>query len=141
MNTDGRFAAQTQLVKRIAQVATRLVPDEDGVHVEFLNGTLSGARLREDGVRDLMATHRVPKGTTKLGQKLKTKVLQPMVYDRLDARELKRPLLISIITDGAPEGPGECLTTFRDALVECKRRLVAAGLDPRRECSSLASHA
>ncbi|RSL83664.1 hypothetical protein CEP52_016661 [Fusarium oligoseptatum] len=66
-----------------------------------------------------------PDGNTPIGTNLKSKILEPLVYSKLP-NDLKRPLLISVITDGAPSH--EPRRTFIDAIAECGDKLEAAGL-------------
>jgi hypothetical protein len=134
MRLDNRFGAQKELVKRIAQVTTRIIPDDEGVDIAFINSRISGTKLREADVNDKIDALGVPRGTTQLGHMLRRRVLQPMVYDVLDRKErLERPILISVITDGAPGGGQERRDTFMKVLLECKDKLVAEGYVPAGE--------
>ncbi|KAL7629160.1 hypothetical protein AAE478_000679 [Parahypoxylon ruwenzoriense] len=105
-----RAKAQAALVERIARVATRLLPDDEGVELRFINANgsnLSG--LRDADVKARMEELQIKKGMyTEIGTGLKEKILQPLVYDLLQAspkRDLKRPLLVCMITDGQPQSP------------------------------------
>jgi len=63
-------------------------------------------------------------GWTRIGQKLKAKVLEPEVYQVIEKEpryRKERPLLISIITDGKPEPEDE--NTLKTVLQECKDQL------------------
>jgi len=63
-------------------------------------------------------------GWTRIGQKLKAKVLEPEVYQVIKDNphyRKERPLLISIITDGKPEPEDE--NTLKTVLQECKGHL------------------
>ncbi|KAI8962735.1 hypothetical protein F5Y11DRAFT_181182 [Daldinia sp. FL1419] len=122
-----RIEAQRQLVRRIAQVATYITPDEDGVELRFVNSSVSGSGLRGAKLETIM-TSMQPTGETHIGTNLIAKVLKPLVYDKLENRELKRPVLVSIITDGCPKL--EAPDTLRKAIRECKRRLIKAGYEP-----------
>lgn len=64
-------------------------------------------------------------GDTPIGTNLRSKILEPLVYNKLP-NDLKRPLLVSIITDGMPEP--EPRSTFVNTIVECGDKLEAAGL-------------
>lgn len=65
-----------------------------------------------------------PNGDTAIGINLRSKILQPLVYDKLATKTLKRPLLVSIITEGDPSG--EDKDELANAIVECGNRLVEA---------------
>lgn len=45
-----------------------------------------------------------PGGNTEIGTYLRSKILEPLVYSKLEPKSLERPLLISVITDGMPSG-------------------------------------
>ncbi|KAH8647461.1 hypothetical protein BGZ60DRAFT_509545 [Tricladium varicosporioides] len=130
---DGREESQRQLVKRITRIATYIVPDKDGVELCFINSPEKGNSLKENDVEQIFARVK-PRGATELGTNLVEKILKPMVYDKLDRNEqLKRPILICIITDGVPggfQGSPERPDTFKNALIECQKRLVDAGYEP-----------
>jgi len=66
-----------------------------------------------------------PGGNTEIGTYLRSRILEPLVYRKLDLKCLNRPLLISVITDGMPDGEVE--STFVDAIVECGNKLEGAG--------------
>ncbi|MCJ1344266.1 hypothetical protein MMC31_002469 [Peltigera leucophlebia] len=70
-----------------------------------------------------------PKGGTRIGANLREKILKPFIFDVLDRGDkLERPYLILTITDGSPEGEEE--DQFRNAIVECSRRLVQRNYKP-----------
>ncbi|KZT64587.1 hypothetical protein DAEQUDRAFT_732437 [Daedalea quercina L-15889] len=123
-----RWILQRDLVNRIASIVTRVVPDNYGVWLRFINSLASWDNLpyadvlrRVDSVR--------PAGGTPLGTTLRSRILQPLVYDVLQQtshRRLERPLLICVITDGCPTDG----TAFENAIVECRRFLTDAGCQP-----------
>jgi hypothetical protein len=120
-----RHAIQSQLVSRIAQIATRIVPDNVGVDLHFLNGG-GYENLRPEQVPYIVSM--IPlHGTTPIGTNLREDILVPQVYAPLaqpDSR-IDRPLLICIITDGCPNC--EHPSTLKNAVVECRRTIQAAG--------------
>lgn len=67
------------------------------------------------------------KSHTKIGTHLKSKILEPLVYSKLDPASggLSRPLLISVITDGMPTK--EPQSEFVNAILECGNKLEEAG--------------
>ncbi|KAF7790149.1 hypothetical protein EIP86_001101 [Pleurotus ostreatoroseus] len=131
MAVHNRFDSQRELVKRIARIATRIVPDTYGVELRFINATLpaTSCALSAAQVDQVVAAVR-PSSGSKLGTGLRNKILKPLVYDVLadPARRFERPLLVTVITDGQPDP--EPLSTFKDAIVECRRKLVNAGYEP-----------
>lgn len=70
-------------------------------------------------------------GDTPNGTNLKSKILEPLVYRNLP-NNLKRPLLVSIITDGMPSQQPR--STLPNAVIECGDKLEEACL-PRESKS------
>ncbi|KMQ49143.1 Ankyrin repeat-containing domain [Trichophyton rubrum] len=79
-------------------------------------------------LRQLMG-QQAPYGPTELGTNLRSRILEPLVYQPLRTNSLRRPVLVSIITDGCPQGPREKLETLKQAILECGRLLEAAGYE------------
>ncbi|KAJ6452278.1 hypothetical protein C8R45DRAFT_85992 [Mycena sanguinolenta] len=127
MKRDGRWDAQVQLVKKIAQITTRVLPEGDGVALRFINQDVNNSEtlsLSEIGsIMDNMSWK--PKGDTAIGTYLKSKILEPLVYNKLSSQTLGRPLLISVITDGMPSQEKD--EAFVEAIKECGDRLTQAG--------------
>lgn len=138
MDYHGRLDAQKQLVKRIARITTRLVPDGEGVELQFINYEREFTGIMDAGeVEDLVAGVETS-GATEIGTNLVKKILQRLVYDVIDqpGGRLKRPLIISVITDGMPGGSQdspETPNTFREAIIECGKRLKKVGYHPTGE--------
>lgn len=129
------------LATRMCSIATRLVPDGDGVHLRFIN-----KRERPRGAWDSLNKDQIdnalrfaPNGNTPIGTVLHEKVLQPYIFDVFARGEtLKRPILIMTITDGCPTA--EEPDTFRNAVVECGRALVERGYEPEGKRNAARSH-
>ncbi|KAE8163784.1 hypothetical protein BDV40DRAFT_299127 [Aspergillus tamarii] len=121
--SDGtRFDRLISVVQRVARVTTKLVPDDMGIDLRFINYTESHDNLREEeDIRHVM--ERIgPCGRTLLGTGLETKILKPMIYDVLEKGErLERPVLVTIITDGCPTDKKQ--NKFQTVIKECKSRL------------------
>ncbi|GAP84999.1 putative ankyrin repeat protein [Rosellinia necatrix] len=129
MSSERRWESQAQLVRRIAQITTRILPDGEGVALRFINKDINNSdNLTLDGIR-IALEQTSPGGGTAIGTNLKSKILEPLVYSRLNQGGIKRPFLISIITDGEPSEENE--SALADAILECGRKLEAAGL-PRK---------
>jgi hypothetical protein len=128
MEEENRWLKQTELAKRIADIATLTVPGtkgKKGVHFRFINKVTPNANfLDSNGVQSLLTSTK-PNGATPIGTQLKEKILNPLVYSVLDAgKQLERPYLIMIITDGCPSvEPNDAL---RNSILECGKRLKAA---------------
>jgi hypothetical protein len=131
MTNDERYKNQCELVKRIARIATKIVPDEfAGVELRFINDSSSSYIAHEDAVHQAMEKVK-PRSGTPIGTSLRNKILEPLVYNAISTTPVsfKRPLLVCVITDGCPYGEPE--DKFKKAIIECKQKLVAAQYEPR----------
>ncbi|KAI1654315.1 hypothetical protein F4813DRAFT_392821 [Daldinia decipiens] len=137
-NNDGenRMGDQRDLVRRVASICTRIVPDELGVHLRFINNEPDNSdNLSIDEIQNIMDQVR-PLGCTEIGTQLRNRILQPLLYSQYNdnVKNLKRPLLISIITDGIPYGGSKSLETrdtLRDEIKKCQEYLLENGLPSR----------
>ncbi|KAH2909678.1 hypothetical protein KXW25_003865 [Aspergillus fumigatus] len=125
MREEMRWQAQRELVKRITNIATQLVPEDKGVHLRFINRAEPGwDDLRSEAIEENMTFE--PSGNTQIGTKLRDKILQPFIYDVLNRGiPLERPYLIMMITDGCPTAEAE--NTLKDVVMECGRKLREKG--------------
>jgi hypothetical protein len=131
MGREERYATQKQLIKRITSLACKILPPASGgygIELHFIN---SESHFNVSAADVHGAVEKVkPKGQTKIGTHLHSKILEPLVYSHLQARErLKRPFLVCCITDGCPKP--ESQQTFKLKVSECKKRLVEAGYNPQ----------
>ena len=67
-------------------------------------------------------------GTTPLGTNLDRKVLQPLVINPARSSQLRKPVLVIVITDGEPTG--EPRDAVRSVIVNSKRFLEQGPLGP-----------
>jgi hypothetical protein len=120
-----------ELSKRITSITTRVVPDDEGIEVRFINAATTPGMSKPslEAISGIMEGVRFD-GWTQIGTNLKKKVFDEIVYHQLDSDTFKRPVLVSVITDGEPTGAGENNNTFKDVILECGRRLKAKGYDP-----------
>ncbi|KFA70990.1 hypothetical protein S40288_10361 [Stachybotrys chartarum IBT 40288] len=117
--------SQNQLINRIARVITRILPEGEGVYIRYINQKIPNSNSLK--FEELLNVVRPLTwgGDTPIGTNLKSKVLEPLVYNKLPGN-LKRLLLVSVITDSMPEP--EPKNMFVDAIAECGDKLEAAGL-------------
>lgn len=117
---EGRWPSQRSLALRIARTTTRILPDGEGVALRFINHqTDESSTLRLEDIGRVLNS--IPaRGGTYIGRKLRERILQPMVYEPLTKGTLKRPLLVSILTDGAPSKKDEELV---NVIVQCGNTL------------------
>ncbi|KAL7934347.1 hypothetical protein V8C35DRAFT_302337 [Trichoderma chlorosporum] len=131
MKREGRWESQKELVQRIAKITTMILPKDEGVTLRFINRDIEnsddltlerlGSLLKDMDWR--------PGGDTPIGTNLRSKILQPLVYSKLDAGTLKRPLLIIIMTDGMPER--EDRTELEKVILECEKKIKDSGYPPQ----------
>ncbi|KAI5924029.1 hypothetical protein F4810DRAFT_710123 [Camillea tinctor] len=127
MRFSNRWDSQKSLVLRIAQITTRMLPAGEGVALRFINQDVENSlNLSLQQVGSILENTSYKKGwNTPIGTSLRSKILEPLVYDKLRQNKFDRPLLISVVTDGAPSD--EKRSEFRDVIVDCGGRLEAAG--------------
>jgi hypothetical protein len=127
-----RWKNQKDLALRIARDTTLILPDNEGVAFHFINKITNDSpslNLKDiERVLDSVS----PTGDTAIGTTLRERILKPLVYDPLEAGTLRRPLLVSILTDGAPYGeakrPGqEDEDVLASVIVECGDQLAKKG--------------
>ncbi|XWW96495.1 hypothetical protein V2A60_004470 [Cordyceps javanica] len=119
---------QRFLVQRITSVATRMFPDGEGVKLRFINAaTADTSRTSPAQVDDIMSNIKLG-GGTKIGDQLPSKVLEDTVYQPLAKGTFRRPVLVSIITDGCPSaGAPEKSDSLKEAIKACGDRLEQQG--------------
>lgn len=130
---------QRDLVRRIASICTKVVPDDLGVHLRFINSELSNTN--DLGMLDIESIMSQVKATgcTEIGTNLRERILKPLLYTQYNARvkNMRRPIFISIITDGIPYGRAEKRYTLRDEIIKCQDYLRENGLPLRGMCTAL----
>lgn len=126
MHRDGRWPAQVLLVKRIAEITTRILPPGDGITLRFINQNPNNADdLSTTALSNLIDKMKYSNGDTPIGTNLRSKILEPMIYNNLARKTLNRPYLISIMTDGDPQP--ESKNTLIEVIKECRSKLKQAG--------------
>lgn len=99
MLADNRFDDQKSIVQRISKIAQTY--NSSGISIRFINFEKDDAYNNlSHGEIDSTFASVSPDGTTRLGTKLLEKVVIPFVIEPARKMELKKPVLISIITDG-----------------------------------------
>jgi hypothetical protein len=126
-----RWEGQKRLALRIAAITSRILPGGEGVALRFINQRApnESASLSPDDL-DRALTSMVPQGDTAIGTTLWNRILKPLVFDPLAQKKLRRPLLVSILTDGGPSR--EDKDTLARVIVECGNELVRNGYP--RDC-------
>ncbi|KAG8677711.1 hypothetical protein FPOAC1_003739 [Fusarium poae] len=130
---ENRWTAQNELINRIACVSTRILPEGEGIYLRYINKDIPETySLQLDEIPNIIKSFQ-PSGYTAIGTNLRTKILEPLVYHKLP-NGLTRPLLVTVITDGAPTH--ESRSAFAEAIAECGNMLVKNGL-PRESVKFL----
>lgn len=126
---------QKDLVERITQITTEILPKGKGVVLRFINQDVeNSSNLTALEIRNKLAgmSPVTNSGHSEIGTNLKSKILKPLVYDKLRDKSLKRPLLISVITDGRPNN--EDTSMLANTIFDCGERLAGAGYRRERAC-------
>jgi hypothetical protein len=121
---------QIEMVRRVTRLSTSVVPPGHGTSLQFINFV----RDIHDNKLNLLQVEAIvnsvkPSGHTQIGTNLKEKILKPLVYDVIkNKKRLKRPILVSCITDGCPsdESPGR----LKKEILKCTRFLKENGYPP-----------
>ena len=116
---------QVRLVNKMAQLCTKIVPDNEGVDLFYIHN--DGVRnKREAEIEEYMKKVHGESGTP-IGTKLQNKILDPFVYSVLQGsnKQFQRPLFITIITDGFPTGEAD--KALEKAVLGCIEKLKENG--------------
>jgi hypothetical protein len=126
MRQEGRWDSQMTLVQNITRITTQLLPEGEGVALRFINQDVDPSpNLTLEEIRAMVSEPLRPVGTTDIDTNLRRKVLVPLVYRKIESAEFERPLLVFIMTDGAPYP--ESKTELASVILECGKRLRASG--------------
>ncbi|RPA84391.1 hypothetical protein BJ508DRAFT_412780 [Ascobolus immersus RN42] len=127
-----KIESMKDVVKRVARITTELVPEDYGVHIRFINASDAfppGVSYQKvEHIAEQLEKVRY-KGGTKLGTHMIDFILKDLVYTPVERGDLRRPLLISVVTDGEPNK--EPMDKFKQTLLECKQKLMDHGYHPR----------
>jgi len=132
-----RVGVLKDTLKSVGELAILLnEPHQSGISLRFINHKNDGHMNNLTSVSEIeKAISEVSfDGNTRLGTQLKRKVLIPFLVDRLERqrRKLDKPILITIITDGKPEG--EDRSELKDTILWCKEYMESMGYGPWGEC-------
>lgn len=131
MKREGRWESQKEFVQRITKITTLVLPDGEGVTLRFINRDINNSdNLTLEGLKNILQPMDwQPGGDTPIGTNLRSKILQPLVYSKLEAGTLERPLLIIIMTDGMPER--EDRSELENVILECEKKIQDSGYPPQ----------
>jgi len=120
MKRENRAATQVTFARRLADI---VLPLRNGaISLRFINAATQPSWDKMKSSSDMeKAVQSCPlKGDTEIGRNMKSKILEPMLYEPIRSRKYK-PLLVCVITDGWPDGEPDDL--FRQVCVESKQEV------------------
>ncbi|OGM41671.1 hypothetical protein ABOM_009990 [Aspergillus bombycis] len=128
-----RVDAAKHLVGELMDILDWVNPDAlQGIgttSIRFINRDVGNAdKLTSDQIKQHMSQMTLPGGTP-LGTNLRSKILNPLIYNPINAnQDLRAPYLIMTIGDGVPNG--ETRDTFRNEIVGAANFLKGAKYSP-----------
>ncbi|KAJ5613660.1 C2H2 type zinc finger domain protein [Penicillium herquei] len=115
----------------VRTIATRVAPYHSGIELRFINATTTLAMSQPTLDQVGQIIRRNPfNGWREIGTSLKGKVLKEDVFRRLEENNLKRPVIVHLITAGKPSGPPESPeseSSLKEVICECGKRLTEYG--------------
>ncbi|KAK6538892.1 hypothetical protein TWF694_010449 [Orbilia ellipsospora] len=110
---------------KITNLATLIEPA--GISVRFINYTLDCLGDWDHITSTTVLSQKLGtiewEGRTDIGTALNNKIIQPMVIQKMQKGEFKKPLIVVAITDGDPTDG----SMFRDTIRDCKSSKVVTG--------------
>jgi Mg-chelatase subunit ChlD len=93
------------ILQRVTYAATLF--DNDGISVRFMNSTppphlING--IRDDKQVETLMQSLQYKGLTPMGTELRKRVIDELVVGKARSGELRKPVLVIVLTDGQPSG-------------------------------------
>lgn len=128
---DGERIKDLRLIlQRVTSAATLF--DDDGISVRFMNNNPSPHLMngiRDDKQVDAIMQSVQYKGLTPMGTELKKKVIDEFVVGKANIGQLRKPVLVIMLTDGQPSGEPDnaIFETIRNTNMELQRSRYGAG--------------
>ncbi|RAK93730.1 hypothetical protein BO79DRAFT_164709, partial [Aspergillus costaricaensis CBS 115574] len=122
-----RIRALEDTCQRVAEIASA-IQDQD-VYLRFLNSTEDRHlnKLSPTEIRNHMKKVKYY-GWTRLGNALRTKIVQPLIFEPLENGLSAKPVITIVVTDGHPDGEDE--NCFGETILECKKKLTQLSKQP-----------
>jgi hypothetical protein len=121
MHKESRFSTLKTVVRRIARICSAY--NASGINIRFINAHndagFNGIRTEEQ-VETCLDTVKLAKGTP-LGTRLFEKVVNPLIVQKAQRGVLRRPVVVSVVTDGEPTG--EHKDTLKRTILATKNEL------------------
>ncbi|PYH93373.1 hypothetical protein BO71DRAFT_410213 [Aspergillus ellipticus CBS 707.79] len=127
MNKGTRIQALEDTCHRIAEIAGLIQPH--GVHLRFLNYSRDRDWPKLSDHEDIKKKVEGVKysGKTRLGTVLRSKIAEPLIVNKAKFKELERPIITIVITDGCPDGEDDAC--FAQTVLQCKQELNGLNFD------------
>jgi hypothetical protein len=125
---NGERIDDMKLIVQKAAFAASLF-DADGIEVRFMNSSEQGNNIRTAQEVEQLIQRVQFKGLTPMGTQLKSKVLEPLIVQRARSNQLRKPVLVIVITDGQPAGEpdGSVFSAIKYASDELSRSAYGKG--------------
>ena len=114
-----RWSDLQEIFGTLVNIARRF--DQDGLGISFLNHRRAGRGIASEAQLNSFLDGITPSGGTRLGTTLDAKILRE-VRDLISDDMLQKPVLVLVITDGAPTGEDSDAT--ESAIIEMDRYLL-----------------
>jgi hypothetical protein len=121
MHRENRYSTLKTIVRRIARIGSAYNPS--GITIRFINANNDGGFngiVTEEQVETCLDAVQLGRGTP-LGTTLFEKVVQPLIVQKAKRGELRRPVVVSVVTDGEPTG--EHPDTLKRTILATKNEL------------------
>jgi len=124
MNFDENWNQSMEKIEDMKLIFSRIVEtavlfDDDGISIRFFNNN----QVFDNVTSEQLATQAIDaitcNGSTPIGKNLVTKVFQPYVYSKVNVNQFTKPVMVYIITDGAPDDKAE----LKYNIQQCKQWL------------------
>nr|XP_001388510.2 hypothetical protein ANI_1_2130014 [Aspergillus niger CBS 513.88] len=122
-----RIRALEETCQRVAEIASAV--HEQDVYLRFLNNA-EDRHLNKLSPNEIQGQMKKIKysGLTRLGTVLRTKIVEPLIYDPVINGLSAKPVITIVVTDGRPEGEHE--NCFGETILSCKQRLSELSMQP-----------
>ncbi|GES66462.1 hypothetical protein ATEIFO6365_0015000700 [Aspergillus terreus] len=121
INWDEDRSAERLIISETIVAVEATYDNTRAVRIEFLNGPFRGEKVSTPEELTQLLENIDNYGKTPLGTELEAKILKNYVYPKLEKGERFRPVLITVITDGDPQG--EPRDAFKKKLQYCEALL------------------
>jgi len=105
-----RFDIMKNVIETIGFWSTLM--DYDGIVVRFFNSSIEANTIGNALDISQLFNSVSPNGSTPMGNNLKSKIFDKIIYPMIQTNELIRPVLIIIVTDGVPDSQQDVINNI-----------------------------